>query len=199
MRTASIVINAIIFIATCIIVLLYFRKDGVWDIENGLKQFRFFTVLSNCLSGIAALLMAIGQIRGDVSQFVFMMKYLGTVSVTLTFLTVLLFLGPTQGGYVKWFFDGDFFYTHLIGPLLALLSFCLLARRKMSFGSAMMGLLPMLLYGAVYLYKVMFAPENRRWEDFYGFNKAGKWPIACVGMVAGASLICVLFWRVCGM
>ena len=90
-------------------------------------------------------------------------------------------------------------YTHLIGPLLALLSFCLLERRKMSFGSAMMGLLPMLLYGAVYLYKVMFAPEDRRWEDFYGFNKAGKWPIACVGMVAGASLICVLFWRVCGM
>ena len=159
----------------------------------------FFTVLSNCLSGIAALMMAISQIRGDVSQFVFMMKYLGTVSVTLTFLTVLLFLGPTQGGYAKWFFDGDFFYTHLIGPLLALLSFCLLERRKMSFGSAMMGLLPMLLYGAVYLYKVMFAPEDRRWEDFYGFNKAGKWPIACVGMVAGASLICVLFWRVCGM
>ena len=117
----------------------------------------------------------------------------------MTFLTVLLFLGPTQGGYAKWFFDGDFFYTHLIGPLLALLSFCLLERRKMSFGSAMMGLLPMLLYGAVYLYKVMFAPEDRRWEDFYGFNKAGKWPIACVGMVAGASLICVLFWRVCGM
>ncbi len=199
MRTASIAINAIIFIATCIVVLLYFRKDGAWDIENGLKQFRFFTVLSNCLCGIAALMMAFGQIRGNVSQFVFMIKYLGTVSVTLTFLTVLLFLGPTQGGYGKWFFDSDFFYTHLIGPLLAILSFCLLERRKMTFGNAMMGLLPMLLYGVVYLYKVMFASEGERWEDFYGFTKFGKWQVACVGMVAGAALICVLFWKVCGM
>ena len=199
MRTASIVINAIIFIATCIVVLLYFRKDGAWDIENGLKQFRFFTVLSNTLCGIAALMMAIGQIRGNVSQFVFMMKYLGTVSVTLTFLTVLLFLGPTQGGYAKWFFEGDFFYTHLVGPLLAMLSFFLMERRKMTFGSAMLGLLPMLLYGAVYLYKVMFAPEGERWEDFYGFTKFGKWQVACVGMVAGASLICIVFWKVCGM
>ena len=44
--------------------------------------------------------------------------------------------------------------------------------------------------------KVVYAPEDERWEDFYGFNKGGKWPLAYAGMVAGTIVICVLFWRV---
>ena len=198
MRTASIVINAVIFVATFAIVISHFRKDGVWRLSNGLKQFRYFTVLSNILCAISALIMAISQIGGNVSQPVFLLKYLGTVSVTLTFLTVLLFLAPTQGGFAQWF-SGDFFYTHLVGPLLAILSFCLLEKRPMSLGTAMLGLVPMLLYGAVYLYKVVLAPEERRWEDFYGFNGKGMWLISGVVMIAGTSIICLVFWQVCRM
>ena len=197
MRTASIIINAIIFVVTFAIDVSYFRKDGTWDLRHGLKQFRFFTVLSNNLCAIGALMMAVSQIRGAVPQPVFLVKYLGTMAVTLTFLTVLLFLGPTQGGYAKWFFERDFFYMHLIGPLLAILSFCLLERRPLSFWNAMTGLVPVALYGAVYLYKVILAPEEKRWEDFYGFNRGGMWLIAGVGMFLGASAVCVLYWLVC--
>ena len=64
MRTASIIINAVIFIATFATVISHFRKDGVWRFRNGLKQFRYFTVLSNTFCAIAALLMAISQIGG---------------------------------------------------------------------------------------------------------------------------------------
>lgn len=198
MRTASIIINAVIFVTTFAIVISHFRKDGVWQFSYGLKQFRYFTVLSNILGAMAALLMAISQIGGSVSRPVFLLKYLGTVSVTLTFLTVLLFLAPSQGGFAQWF-SGDFFYTHLIGPLLAILSFCLLERQPMRLGTAMMGLLPMLLYGAVYLYKVMLAPEAHRWDDFYGFNRNGMWLISGIAMIVGASIICLAFWQVCRM
>lgn len=198
MRTASIIINAVIFIATFAAVISHFRKDGVWRFKNGLKQFRYFTVLSNILCAIAALLMAISQLGGGASRPVFLLKYLGTVSVTLTFLTVLLFLAPTQGGFAQWF-GGEYFYTHLAGPVLAILSFCLLERQRMSLGTAMMGLLPMLLYGAVYIYKVLLAPEDQRWEDFYGFNRNGMWLISGVSMTLGAALICLLFWLVCRM
>ena len=112
MRIASIVINAVIFVATFAIVISHFRKDGVWRLSNGLKQFRYFTVLSNILCAISALIMAISQIGGNVSRSAFLLKYLGTVSVTLTFLTVLLFLAPSQGGFAQWF-SGDFFYTQV--------------------------------------------------------------------------------------
>lgn len=198
MRTASIIINAVIFVATFAIVISHFREDGVWRFRSGLKQFRFFTNLSNILCAIAALLMAFSQIGSEVSQAVFMLKYLGTVSLTLTFLTVLLFLAPFHGGFAKWF-GGEFFYTHLVGPLLAILSFCMLEKRPMSLGTAMMGLIPMLLYGAVYLYKIRLAPEEKRWEDFYGFNRNGMWMFSGVVMIVGASLICLAYWRVCRM
>ncbi len=198
MRTASIIINAVIFVTTFAIVISHFRKDGVWQFSYGLKQFRYFTVLSNILGAMAALLMAISQIGGSVSRPVFLLKYLGTVSVTLTFLTVLLFLAPFQGGFAQWF-SGDFFYTHLIGPLLAILSFCLMERRPMDLGTAMLGLVPMLIYGAVYVYKVMLAPEDQRWEDFYGFNRNGMWLVSGVAMLVGTLLICLAFWRVSGM
>ena len=196
MRTASIIINAAIFLATFAIIISHFRKDGAWQFRYGLKQFRYFTVLSNALCAISALMMALGQIRGDVSRPVFLIKYLGTVSVTVTFVTVLLFLAPFQGGLVQWL-RGDFFYVHLVGPLLAILSFCLLERQGMTLGTAMLGILPVLLYGAVYLYKVMFAPEEKRWEDFYGFNQEGKWPISLAAMLAGTAAICALFWLAC--
>jgi hypothetical protein len=66
-------------------------------------------------------------------------------------------------------------------------------------GTAILGMLPMLLYGAVYLYKVILAPEGRRWEDFYGFNRGGMWPIAAVAMLAGTCAVCALFWKVSGL
>ena len=198
MRTASIIINFVIFAATFTIILSHFRKEGAWEIERGLKQFRYFTVLSNAFCAIAALMMAVSQIRGDVSRPVFLIKYMGTVSVTLTFLTVLFFLGPFQGGYLHWF-TGDFLYVHLIGPLLAILSFFLFERQRMTLAEAMLGLLPMLLYGAVYIYKVLLAPEDKRWKDLYGFNKGGMWPLACAAMVSGTAAICLLFYKIAAL
>ncbi|MBR1560600.1 MAG: hypothetical protein IJ646_10210 [Clostridia bacterium] len=193
MRTASIVINAAIFACTLIVILSYFRNDGKWEIECGRRMFRFFTVLSNAFCGLAALLMAVNQLGGEASPLVLRLKYLGTVSVTVTLVTVLVFLVPFQGGAKKWLTGGNI-YMHLVGPIMAILSFCLLEKREMSLAAAMTGLLPLLLYGAVYLYKVKFAPEGQRWEDVYGFDRGGMWPISCIAMVAMTAVICVLFY-----
>ena len=68
----------------------------------------------------------------------------------------------------------------------------------MLLNTALTGVVPVLLYGAVYLYKVVYAPEERRWEDFYGFNKGGKWLISLSAMIVGTLVVCVVFWVVCG-
>ena len=193
MKTASIIINIAIFLTTLTILILYFRQDGRWQVDKGRKAFRFFTVLSNAFCAIAALAMAVSQIGGAVPRPVLLMKYLATVSVTVTLATVFLFLGPTMGGY-RDLLKGDNLYMHLIGPVLAILSYAFLEKREMAFPTALTGLIPVALYGGMYLYRVVYAPEDRRWKDFYGFNKGGKWPLALAAMLGGTLIVCVLLW-----
>ena len=46
-RTALIIVNGAIFLATFVLLTLNFRKEGQWQPRRGLKAFRYFTVLSN--------------------------------------------------------------------------------------------------------------------------------------------------------
>ena len=194
MRTASIIANGAIFLTMFVIQTLTFRKEGRWQFRRGLKAFRYFTVISNVFCALAALVMAVAQIANRVTMPVVLLKYMGTVSVSVTLLTVLLFLGPTQG-YGE-MLRGRNLYMHLVGPLLAIVSYCLWEKRPMSFGMALTGLIPVLVYGLVYLNQVILAPEARRWDDFYGFNRGGHWPAALAMMLAGTLAVCVALWLV---
>ena len=93
----DIILNAIIFLLTLVLVAGFFRKDGQWVPEKGKKAFRYFTCLSNVLCAITALLMAVGAAPGPVPEWIWLLKYIGTAGVTVTMMTVLLFLAPSMG------------------------------------------------------------------------------------------------------
>ena len=59
------------------------------------------------------------------------------------------------------------------------------------FRQALPGTLPVLLYGILYYCKTIVLPADRRWEDFYGFNKGGKWIISLAGMILGTFAVCM--------
>ena len=86
---------------------------------------------------------------------------------------------------------GPDLFMHLLTPLMALISFCVFEKRAMSFRQSLAGLLSIVLYGPLYLYKILYAPEGKRWDDFYGFNKNGKWPVMFAVMLTGTFLICL--------
>ena len=185
----DILLNAAIFVITLVIVIcVFFRKDHQWDLKRGRFALRFFTAQSNVLCAVAALLfMIFPQSHGA-----WLLKYIGTAAVTVTMLTVFLFLAPSVGkDWVSVLLKGPDLFLHLITPLLALFSFCALEKRGMDFRTALWGMLPVLLYGPWYLYKIRFAPERKRWDDFYGFNKGGKWPISFAMMAIGTFLMCM--------
>ena len=76
-----------------------------------------------------------------------------------------------------------------------MISFCFLERwYPLSFALSLTGMLPVILYGTLYLNRVVTV---KRWEDFYGFNKNGKWQISFSAMVAGSFLLCVILWLLC--
>ena len=192
MMTADWFLNILIALITLIIVVSFFRKEGQWVPERGKFALRFFTTLSNMLCAAACLLTALAINAGGIPEWIWMLKYIGTAAVTVTMLTVLFFLAPSFGkGALKVLLSGTDLFMHLITPLLALVSFCVFERRGMTFCQSLWGMLPVVLYGPVYLYKILFALPEKRWDDFYGFNKQGKWPVAFAGMVIGTFLICM--------
>lgn len=181
------IVNALIFAITAILVIRFSRKDGAWCPPKARYAFRFFTVQSNVLCAVSALCMVFFPDSG----WAWTLKYIGTAAVTVTMLTVFFFLAPTMGG-LKPLLQGNDFFMHLTTPLMAIVSFCIFEKRGMTFSAALLGMLPLVLYGGWYLYKILYAPADRRWEDFYGFNRGGKWPIAFSAMVVGGFAVCMM-------
>ena len=176
-------INILIFVITAISFLFCFRKDGRWDLRAGKKSLRFFTILSNLFCAVSALLWVLSS-----SYWAWLLKYVGTVAVTVTLLTVIFFLGPNMG--YKPLFSGKDLYLHLCGPLLAIVSFCFMeCQFALSFSLSLLGILPVIIYGFVYLVEVVIL---KNWEDFYGYNKDGKWKISMAAMFAGGFAVCML-------
>lgn len=152
--------------------------------------FRFFTVLSNLFCAFTALILLVCELFGSMPAWAVILKFVGTVSVMVTFLTVLLFLWPSTGS-IHGLWDGPELVMHLITPVLALLSFLCFERGTMSPWAIPLGILPVALYGWLYLNRVVVA---RTWEDMYGFNKNGRWKLSFALMLAGTALISVLLW-----
>ena len=182
-------VNLIIVLVTLIILILFFRKDGKWDTGKAKRAFRYFTVLSNTFCAISALLMCISP----ENELFWMLKYIGTVAVTVTMLTVFIFLMPVYRTFTGLLKGYDLF-MHLLTPLMAAVSLCVFERRPISVLTAASGVIPVFVYGVWYLYHVICAPEEKRWEDFYRFNMGGRWPISFVSMITASFLICLGYW-----
>ena len=192
---ADIGVNTGVFLVTLVLAVLFFRKDGKWDAGRGKYAFRFFTCQSNVLCAAACLLTAVGAVGGgEIPVWIRIVKFVGTASVTVTMLTVFLFLAPSVGkGWMKTLLTGRVsdFFMHLVTPLLAIFSLCVFERWEISLPQCLWGMAPVILYGALYIYKTIILPEGKGWEDFYGFNRGGKWPASLAAMTAGTFLICL--------
>ena len=191
------ILNLLIVLLTAVSFLFCFwKKEGGWSIRNGRRALRFFTILSNLFSALASLAALFLLQKGSLPYGIWLIKYIATASVTVTFLTVMVFLGPTLG--YKSQLEGWSLYLHLLGPLFAVVSFCFLERfYTLSFPASLWGIVPVLLYGALYLKKVVYTSGEAQWDDFYGFNKNGAWKKSFSAMVVGAFLICMLLFLLC--
>lgn len=182
----SVIVNLVI--AACVFraVVIHCRKNPISVVM------RFFTVLSNLFCALSCLAFALGRLSGNIPLALYILKYMSTCAVTVTLVTVLVFLGPTVG--YKILLSGPDFWLHLAVPVLAIVSFFAWDKVPMNGGVILLGALPVILYGLLYLYKVVLVTPEKGWEDFYGFNRGGKWPVSFAAMITGGFLISWLFW-----
>ena len=118
---------------------------------------------------------------------------IGTAAVIVTMMTVFLFLAPGIGkGWAKKLIGTPRdFIMHLLNPVIALVSFLVFEKRRMTFPQAMLGVLPVVLYGILCIRRTQFGPQENRWKDFYGFNRGGKLWLSMICMLTGTVLICL--------
>ncbi len=183
----SAVINEAIVFITALSLRAVIRRTPK---EKLPESFRYFTVLSNLFCAFTALILLVCEFCGVLPAWAATLKYMGTVSVTLTFLVVLLFLWPSLGS-IQGLWDGPELFLHFVTPLLAVLSFLFYEKQGLSAWIIPLGLVPVLLYGWLYLNRVVIA---KTWRDMYGFNKNGRWKLSFSLLVLGTVAIAVLLW-----
>ena len=171
---------------------------ALWN--TGVRKFIFFTVDSNVLAALTLLIALPFKYRRLVTGkplpfFCVVLSFVGVAASSVTFMTVLLFLGPALG-YGNMFL-GNNLLLHLVCPVCMAASFIFDfgSDKKLKFRYTPLSLLPTVLYGILYFIMVMVVgAENGGWEDFYGFNGGGVWYLSAVLMLAGTYATGVMLW-----
>lgn len=136
-RIAAILLNLAIVIAEALVLGRGF--DPVW-----------YTNDSNVLLGAVCFVWLLFSLRKEMPMWLRLLKLAATVTVSVTFLTVVLVLAPTQtNGYVTMLLRGSSAWLHTICPLAAVLAFVCLEAHDLRPRHAAAALIPTAVYAAV--------------------------------------------------
>ncbi|MBO4628289.1 MAG: hypothetical protein J5645_09975 [Lachnospiraceae bacterium] len=190
-------IAVIVFAVAGTILMFFFRGQGDELLADGIENYKYFTVLSNEICGIIAVVSLVQSLRGKPQPM--LAKLMAAAAVGLTFLVIIGFLGPLYG-LLKMYRGANFFF-HLILPLTAMAEFVFCPGDAaepvtIPFWWTLLTMIPVAVYGAFYLGNCMIngIGEWPHTNDFYGFLNWGLpvglaifagimlaiWGIACV-------------------
>ena len=180
--------------------------------DSYIAALKFFTVLSNLLVGLVALMNIPFNIRGiakgkPLPLLMVRLKLIATTCVMVTFLTAAFVLSALNGGDIAAQFGNyDFtkveFPMHLIVPVIACIGFIGFDHhgfnKRLSFKNNLLSVLPLVLYGAFYVvnYFAKFV-LHKGTADWYGFAVDGNILIGIgllAGCIVGAFVISFVLW-----
>ena len=143
----------------------------------------FFTNISNLTTGLISLAVSIFLIISLVKNKVIyplaltIFKVIGLTMTTLTFIAVLTVLAPLTS--FTYMYGNERFITHLLTPLLALVSFLFFENKSLfKWSHTFFGMIPFVIYSIVYAICVIIL---KVWPDIYQVNKQGIWYVYLIG------------------
>lgn len=192
----SLIINILIAIFTFGSIIYCFIAPKINGVEvSPWFFFIFYTIDSNLLVGISSVVLIPFNIfiyretRENIPLWALIFKFISTVSVSVTFLTVVLFLGPISGNFLM-LFEGSQIFLHAITPITAFISLVLFDDLStfISFKYALFGISTVIIYGIIYFFNVVIFEV---WQDFYHFynNSIIQLIISVFLMIIGVFLI----------
>lgn len=201
-----IILNLIIFISmvvSVVITLIFGSWAARKDIDDTLYGMHVeywmhivsFTILSNIMLGIIALISAIIGIRcyrkkKDLPKSLLTWYLVGATSGTLTCLTVVFLLAPQRALSGKEYFDmllGPMFHLHFFNPLLAVISYIFFSgKQKATKKDRILAMLPPIIYSAPYILCVAILHV---WPDFYNLTFGGQYHLLFLIYIVFLSII----------
>lgn len=177
----SFVLNIIIVILVIIISIFMFTGFKFMPDETLLEltkmeMFKFYTVDSNILMGIMALIMVIYERKllkkeiKEIPKFVYLLKFIGTSAITLTFVVTLFFLSPQYGFYAM--YNNSNLFFHLVIPVLSIITYVIYEKHDTKYSYAVLGIIPMFIYSIYYASMILIHLNDGGLTfkyDFYGF------------------------------
>lgn len=148
-----------------------------------LGALKYFTVDSNILVGVDALLIAISQYRvlkgksEKVAPWLYTFKLVATVGVVITLLVTVFYLGFVVSTGFFSLFQGSNFLFHLVIPVLSIIVFVFYEKTDcIAFKCNFFSFIPLILYGIYYAASVLTHMENgvvQPGYDWYQFFRLG--------------------------
>ena len=175
----SFILNILVFLLVVAgtIVMLTVRSEEL--ATNNISVFKYFTFQSNIFMGCVAAVYGYYQfliIKKKVDKIPHVLtifNLVATSAVALTFIVVVVFLGPGYG-YHKMYKNANLFF-HLLVPVVAMVNFIVFTKNeKYHFVQTLFSIIPSFLYGIVYF--IVVASQNAYGDiniDFYFFGKDG--------------------------
>ena len=191
--------DAIALALNLCLVILEIKGMTIRITRHGSFGFEYYTQDSNLLMLIVAAMACFFILRKmikrtDYPRWFSILKYTATLALLLTNLIVVFVLAPGIGfpqGYQLLVFTGAMYYTHLVCPVLAMVSFCLFEKHNLNHkNDAFLAIIYTLVYAVILLIlnilHVVWGP--------YPFLMVYDQPIWtsllwCVGILGGTYLL----------
>jgi hypothetical protein len=201
MFVASVVLDLVIGVLSVLGWLLL--AFGVGDPDHlaarGMESLKYFTVLSNLFVGIVSVLCLPARLLAGpvLPPWLLALKLAATSAVMITFITVIVLLGP-KFGWASMYSGGNLF-MHLVTPLVAVTACVLFAQvGRLPVWATIWGTVPSIIYGIWYVntVRVHGAESAGKVYDFYGFLRWGwsKVPLLAAGMFCASWVISLGLW-----
>ena len=185
--SAALALDLAVPVAVLVALLLLGHEKNAYP-----AAFCYFTTDSNLLAALSCLAIAPFLFRrilnpdAAIPRALSLLRFVSSVALAVTLLTVMCFLGPVVYSYPL-VLSGHNLYLHLIAPVLSLVS-TLFFEDGETIGrkTSLLGAIPVFLYGTVYAICVLGV---KCWDDVYGLNGGGHWYISLLTFLFGAFLL----------
>ena len=183
------IVLAVLVFGVWILSFFFWRDSALGG--SGWSDLKYFTVESNLLVGIVAVIWLVARALGrEKAKWLFALKYLSAAAVFVTFFVVVVFLGPMYG-YGRMYYGANLFF-HLVIPILVILDWVLFEEGEISFRETFLAMIPPFVYGIGYLTNCLVNGVGS-WEtvrnDWYSFLEWGYLVGAAIFVV-----ICLIAW-----